>query len=356
MSDKTRVVRLRTGKFREDAVNAVTQVFDPERSLAGVSFEELFRRNYDAIRSICEGFEQPGLALIAVDSTGVTASACMAAKPDRINVAVVGRHGMADLYLEGDATLSLRHLAVILHPRPASDDIRFRILDLRTALAFVDENGRRLEALEAEGPVFIRCGAYPVFFLPTGDEIPWPDEPGAGWECIPERIYFDEELAEPDRWERRRLRARWQGADERPRRPRRAGRPAGTTRVQTFRGPVLAHRRLVAEEEEPMGELRIHSDAGTTGIAIGARAAREGVLFGRYDRCDNEGVPVLTHISISRVHVLVLEIAGQLYAIDTASTNGVFADGEEVRLVPLEYDQRLVLGDNLASVRWCVLN
>jgi hypothetical protein len=353
MSDKTRVVRLRTGNFREDAINAVTQIVEPEASLDDLSFEELFRRNYDAIRSVCEGFDQPGLALIAVDATGVTASACVAAKPDRINIAVVGRHGMADLFLEGDSSLSLRHLAVILHPRPAADDVRFRILDLRTALAFVDENGRRLEALEAEGPVFVRCGKHPVFFLPTGDETPWPDDPDAGWECIPDRVYFDEEPAEPDRWERRRLRARWQGADERPRKSRRG---AGTTRVQTFRGPVLAHRRLVADDEEPLGELRIHSDAGTTGIAIGRQAAREGVLFGRYDRCDNEGLPVLTHISISRVHVLVIEIAGQLYAIDTASTNGLFADSEEVRLLPLEYDQRLVLGDNLASVRWCVLN
>ena len=71
----------------------------------------------------------------------------------------------------------------------------------------------------------------------------------------------------------------------------------------------------------------IHSDAGTTGIAIGRRAAKEGVLFGRYDRCDNEGLPVLTHISISRVHMLAVEIADQRYAIDTAST--VAANGLE---------------------------
>jgi hypothetical protein len=352
---KTRVVRLRTGKIRQDALNAVTMVVHPGEPIPGeeeeASFEELFLRHYEHIREICDTYDKQGIAAIAVDSNGVAGSVCLSAKPDRINAAIVGRHGMTDLYLDGDPSLSLRHMVVLLHPGQPDCDVRFRLLDLRTAVAFKDERDRRLEALEAEGPVFIRCGAYAIFLFPTGDEIPWPDRGHEGWDCIPERVYLDDEPAEPDRWERRRLRSRWQlaGGSE-------AGERRGITRVQTFRGPVLAHRRLLEDGEEPLGELRIRSETGTTSISIGRRAAREGVLLGRYDRCDNEGLPVLENVSISRVHTLVVEIAGRLYAVDTASTNGAFADGKEFKVLPLEYDQELVMGENLATVRWCVVN
>lgn len=343
---KTRVVRLRTGKFREDAENTVTRMVPTEEIRVQASFEDLFRCHYDRIRQVCEEFTDPGVVMVAIDLDGVAASAFLAARPDRINVAIVGRHGMTDLYLDGDPTVSLRHMVVLIHPFRQPDDLRFRLLDLRTRLGFVDENGRRLEALEAEGPVFVRCGHYAVFFIPTED-LPWPDDPLDGWQCIPERVYLDEELAEPDRWERRRLRARWQVEGD-----RRAAGTGRTTRIQTFRGPAMAHRRLVLEDETPQGEIRVRSEAGTTSISIGPTAAREGILFGRYDRCDNEGLPLLSHISISRVHLLVVEVGGELYAIDTASTNGVFADGEEMRVEPLGRDRRLVLGEDLGVVHW----
>lgn len=345
---KTLVVRLRTGKIRGDADNTVTRMVVHDEIQLQASFEDLFRCHYDAVLRVYREFTEPGLAMIAIDLDGVAASAFLGTKPDRINVAIIGRHGMADLYLDGDPAVSLRHMVAVLHPFTGPHDIRFRLLDLRTRLGFVDEHGRRLEALEAEGPVFVRCGSYAVFFLPTGDDTPWPDDPADGWQCIPERVYLDEAIAEPDRWERRRLAARWQGADKlhpEERSPR-------TTRVQTFRGPAMAHRRLVRDDEQPLGELRVRSDAGTTSIAVGRAAAREGILFGRYDRCDNEGLPVLGHQSISRVHLLVIDIGDQLYAIDTASTNGVFVDKQEVRVRPLGADLRLVIGEDLAVVHW----
>lgn len=353
MSDDTKVVRLREGKQREAAQNAGTLMVDPGDLAADASFEDLFCLFYAGIREVCEGFKQPGLALIAIDGTGVAASASIAAKPDRIHVATIGRHGMNDLYLDGDPAISLRHMVAIIYPRPPGADPRFRLVDLRTSLAFLDENGRKLEAVEAEGPLFVRCGNYAIFCFPTGEEIPWPDDPAEGWACIPQRVYLDNEPHDPDRQDRRRLRARMLADQRRDGvRPRRGG----TTMVQPFRGPSPAHRRLVQEQEEPLGELVIASGEGRSTIAIGASAAREGVLVGRYDRCDTEGIPALTNPSISRVHLLVIEIAAQLYAIDTASTNGVFADGQETRILPLKYDQGLVLGDGLAQLKWVALN
>jgi hypothetical protein len=324
-------------------------VVDPHRALGPQSFKDLFVAHYDAIRDLCEDYRRRGLAVAVLHAGGVAGTARLAAKRGSINAGIIGRHGACDLYLDGDPSLSLRHLAVILHPEIGGEDLRFRIVDLRTAAAFFDEHGRRLEALEAEGPLFIRCGEHAVFFFPTTDEIdPWPDDAEEAWECVPERVYLDDVPAEPDRWLRRRLKALWGQHDP----SHDAGDPRRRTLVQTIRGPSRARRSLLAEEDEPMGELEIVSPDGQSTITLGRVAAREGVLFGRYERCDNDGLPVLCGGRISRVHLLVLEIAGMLYAIDTASSNGVWCGEEEVRLVPLTSGTTLTLGENLARVRW----
>jgi hypothetical protein len=345
--DKTRIVRLRTGRIREHAKNSSTVILRVA-DLPPLPFESLFKANYAQIRELCEGYRRAGLAMIAVDRGGVQATACVAAKPEEINAAIIGRHGRTDLFLESDPSLSLRHLAVILEPLEEGTDLRFRIVDLRTPVAFLDERGRRLESLAAEGPVFVRCGGHTIFFLPTEAEpTPWPDDPEAGWQCIPERVYFDDVPAEPDRWDRRRLRARWAEVDASP---SEGGRRQ--TVVQTSRGPAPARRRLLEEDEEPLGELFVDSPLGHTAIVIGRRTAVEGVLFGRYDRCDNEGLPAISDSRISRVHLLLLEVAGTLYAIDLGSMNGTRLHGKEVRVAPLRFGDTVELGEGLCTIRW----
>ena len=166
---KTRVVRLEGGQRREQADNNATVVLDGGLGplLARASFEELFAANYVAIRKTASSFARPGVCVVAVDteSKRVAGSVCVASKPDRANAAIIGRHSMTDLYLDQDPNLSLRHLALITHPHTdhISSDLRFRLLDLRTPLSYFDENDRRLEALVAEGPIFVRCGRYALF-------------------------------------------------------------------------------------------------------------------------------------------------------------------------------------------------
>jgi pSer/pThr/pTyr-binding forkhead associated (FHA) protein len=89
-------------------------------------------------------------------------------------------------------------------------------------------------------------------------------------------------------------------------------------------------------------------------IAIGERAAAGGILLGRYDRCDTHGATVVSHHGISRVHLLVLRIGDGIYAIDTGSTNGTFRTGSdaEVRIARLDSEHDLILGDDLARVKW----
>ncbi|MCK5797890.1 MAG: hypothetical protein KAI47_11930, partial [Deltaproteobacteria bacterium] len=444
MTHKTRVIELLNGQDRHQVQNGNTMgyvgaSFDvPEISQS--IFKTAFIKHYKKIRRIVEGYKRHGVAMIAIEGSKLVASACLGAKHKRINVAIVGRHSVADLFLPENDSLSLRHLAVILYPEQRRDEPRVRVIDLRTFTAFSDERGIRNAALEAEGPLFLTVGRYLLMLFPTGEETPWPDDPTAGWECIPERVYLDDVPAEPDRWQRHRIHgaarddeptvaprqvvaqdakppddasaakvspseaspskkaspseAASQGIqgglhpvatnvadaarleqrraargseddpdddekddpknndpvdDDDPREPPNhnvtiAGeidtdnpgrddairRPVAMnsllrhrTLVQSFSGPSRARRSLLRDHERPLGALRIRSPEGLSTILIGAQAASEGALFGRYERCDNEGLTVLSNGNISRVHMLLIAIDDQLYVVDTASTNGI---------------------------------
>jgi len=336
---------LKSGQLREQAPNLRTMIIDLAEPAAPLpSFHDLFVAHYARVREVCEGYRRAGVALIAVDSGEVVATACVAAKPGTINTAVIGRHGMCDLFLEGDPSLSLRHLTLILYPLEGGADVRFRLVDLRTATSFCDERGRRLEALEAEGPVFIRCGEHAIFIMPTSeDETPWPERPEQGWACVPERVYLDDAVAEPDRWLRRRLRGQV---------PEESNDKRRRTLVQSVRGPARARRKLVVDGETAIGELEVESEGAQSLITVGPSAAREGMLLGRYERCDTEGLAVLADGRISRVHLMIIAINERLYAIDTASSNGVWLGPDEVRAVALEDGARLMLGEGLGHVTW----
>lgn len=320
------------------------------------TFRDLFLRNYQAVRDRCAAFGQHGLAVAAVDSFSgrLAGILCIAAKIGTANSAIVGRHSMTDLYLDGDASLSLRHLVVVVSPLDlTSGEVRFRVIDLRTQAAFQDEHGRRFEALVAEGPLFIRCGSYVLFCLPTGDPTSWPDSAEDAWACIPERVYLEADEAEPDRWRRRR---RQRVRPERHERDAAPGldRRAAITLVQGELGPIRAQTRLLGEGEQPVGTLRLRVGNMLHTVLVGAPAIHRGILLGRYERCDVDGSKLLTSESISRVHLLLVEVSGRVYAIDTASTNGTWmaSDDREVRIVAMDANAELCLGNDLAYLRW----
>lgn len=422
-------MHLHDGQDRDHADNSHTRVVLVDRG-PWTSFEAMFLTTWSELRRIGTSFGTPGVAVAAVDMLRrrVAGSMCVAAKPDHANSAIIGRHSQCDLFLDGDPALSLRHLAVLVHPLrarggPSGTDIVYRIVDLRTGTAFTNEHGRRLEAVTAEGPMFLACGNYALFFLVTGDPSAWPERAADAWAGIPERVYVGEQEAEPDRWQRRRDRRAWAGAiaptdqhrsaalrartsDERPaersgassgaavpsgdRRAADQGRgglaqgthvtaaPAaalrplaesatatasasgsgsarrdGITLIRTQRGPTRASVALVGADEQPLGALRLSAGADAQTTVLGERVLGEGILLGRYERCDSHGASIINRDGISRVHILVIRIEDVIYAVDTASTNGTYlAAGDEVRIVSLHGGTELVLGDDLARMEW----
>jgi hypothetical protein len=310
-----------------------------------LSMRELFSKHYEKVREWLARADQPGVALVAMDFDAVRGAAFLASKPDIVSTAVIGRHTQADLRLAGDPTLSLRHLALLVYPLLSGrTEARYRLLDLRTAVGFVDERGKRLRAIEANGPAFVGCGRYTVLFFPTVEEDePWPEDPEEAWDRIPDRLYLDEVETEErsQEWERAHDRA-WE-VDALP------SLKEPPTLVHHLAGPEMAVQELVDEGETPLGEINISSSRGETTVVLGQSAARSGILLGRSRRCD--AGRVLADRSISRVHLLIIEIAGSLFAIDTASYNGLWDDQEQERATLLEVEHPLSLGE-AAKVVW----
>jgi hypothetical protein len=74
------------------------------------------------------------------------------------------------------------------------------------------------------------------------------------------------------------------------------------------------------------------------------------VLLGRYARCD--GAEMLEDLSMSRVHMLLLQAEDTLLAIDTCSRNGCHLPGHSLaRVIAISSDTEIHLGKH-TRIRW----
>jgi hypothetical protein len=334
--NRTRVIDLEHEDLRSGAPAHVTCMDRGSLRSAPRDFDELFARGWSALRATLRRFRRPGVAVFGMDARGAVAgSVCLAAKPDAVTSAILGRHPAADFFLPADPAISLRHLAVLVHPLRGSTP-RFSVLDLRTGGGFEDEHGNGRDALVADGSVFFRSGRYSFFVFVTGGHADRPADPRAAWAALPPRRYVDAPHARA------------------PREEEDSGRAITIVSRVSAPSPL---RRALGDEGNPIGELRVTSHDRVCRITLGPKAAREGVLIGRYDRCDTNAVGLLQDDRVSRVHLLVIELEGQLFAVDTASTNGTnLVGGEPCRDFRLEYGARLELGGPRTVVSWLPLN
>ena len=334
--NKTIGVDLWAGQRRGTGLNAKTRV-ELVRP-AGRAADLLFTGAYARFADACRAVDEPGVAIIAVDEvTGAPmGQALVRARVGRHVTAIVGRHDRCDLFVDGRATLALRHLAVIVDPvtdwQPGAA-CTYRILDLRTADGFVDERGRTLRGLRGDGPAVVRCGGYALFVLPLGDPTDWPASGADAWACLPERIYFDE-LAHCARGSSTRLPA-----------ARADRRHSSVTSVSAVRGTDTC----LVEHDDLVGTLEIETAQRSLTIQVGRAALRDGILLGRYDRCDGSS----DDSQLSRVHALLIQLGDTLLVIDTASTHGTsMSDGPAIRALALLADADLQLASTIVRWRW----
>src|SRR5687767_16009340 len=93
------------------AVNSCTSAVSP--FVVACDFRMTFMRNYSVFASRLREVDEPAVAMVAIDleEDRVAGMLRLAARPDRITAGIIGRHGCADLFVDGPASLSLRHLA-----------------------------------------------------------------------------------------------------------------------------------------------------------------------------------------------------------------------------------------------------
>ena len=330
-------VSLWGGQVRGAVPNAQTMMRPATRSpVGGRGIRELFLAAYPRVAATCRAVDEPGIAVVAVDPDSGRAAgiAKLGARINRPVAAIVGRHDRCDLYLHGREQLSLRHMAIVLDPVTSfarGAGVRYRVLDLRTSEGLVDEEGRALRGLVAEGPAILRCGGYVVFVLPLGDPTDWPADAADAWSMLPERVYFDE--------------IEGCAAGSLPQMPRPELRQTFITRTN---GPRDTGMRLA--QGDLAGTLEIHGPHRELALQIGHNALKDGVLLGRYGRCDATDATSEDH-SMSRVHALLIHVENRLLLVDTASSNGTRVNGQSARLVILERDTELLLGKK-TYVRW----
>lgn len=329
-------VSLWGGQARGHVPNAPTLAFAAPRRAAQLALarspRDLFLGAYDRFAPVCRAYEEPGLAVIAIDdATGNAAGIVkLCARVQRPVSAIVGRHDKCDLYLHDREQLSLRQLMIVVDPvksfERGATSITYRVLDLRTSTPMADEDGRPLRGLAAEGPAIMCVAGYTLFMLVLGDPSDWPASGADAWSMLPERVYLDE------------LENCAEGSLPKMRRPRLDVRETFITRTN---GPRDTAMRL-AQSGDIAGTLEINTPHRHLTIQVGAKALEDGVLLGRYGRCDLMDAAAEDH-TLSRVHALLMKLGDRLLLVDTASSNGTFEMGERTRLVVMEKEHRTEL-------------
>jgi hypothetical protein len=307
---------------------------------------DMFVSAYRVFAEQCRTVDEPGLAIVAVDEVSGRPQGIvrLMARVDRHVAAIAGRHDRADLYLNANETMSLRQLAVIMDPvqswKRGESGVKYRVLDLRTSSGFSDEQERRLRGLRCEGPALLRAGGHALFLLPLGDPTDWPATAEDAWDCLPERVYFDELARCADgsisnrpqiiQQMRRSMLVRTVG-------------PHDTAQSLATGTPLVARGSAA-------GVLEMAGPQMMGALEIGHDELRDGVLLGRYERCAS--APLADDQSLSRVHALLILIDDRLLMVDTASINGTRLIGERrSRVLELSDGTELQLG-KATRVRW----
>jgi hypothetical protein len=277
-------------------------------------FAAVFRKHFVALRAAHQAQPAEGVLIAAVDGSGIFDGHTHLRLPaSGIAHLIVGRHERCDVVLSRDSDVSLRHL-LVRATRGPQGQLQLRAIDLRSRCGLLSEDGKRCEAIASQGPLFLQVASYVLFLLPTGPSAkPWPHDADETWRRFAPR---NQEILPPPQ----------------PLKSRAAPSP-GAVKLATI---------TIQSSSPQAGDL-------TSTHAVWSDQLERGILVGRDDRCSHGG---LDEGNLSRVHLVLLSVDDEVWAIDTASTNGSRAlSGPPFRQLLLSGDTQIVLADALA-LRW----
>jgi hypothetical protein len=303
---------------------------------APAPFPAVFDRVFAELSALHASFRNDGVLMAAAWSGAALTEYLHLPLGSEPEFAVIGRHDRCDFSLGRDPALSLRHL--LLAARASGGEVRLRLLDLQSGGGFFTEDGRRCEALSADGPMFVRAGGYHLFLLPTGSLCPlaWASKSQDAWAMIPERIYRDARV--PPRGPAHALAL----VPETPR-------PRRTVITQIVHPPGLLRRFSPAAGARgaPVADVELVGAGASERFTVHEAEVERGLLIGRYERCQVE----TQDDKISRVHLLVIRDGTDVWAVDTASSNGTTCAGQRVRRLRLNAQTQLLLAQEV-TLRW----
>jgi FHA domain len=314
------------------ARNRGTQVLSPRRSV--VSFWEIWRRVFADLDACYRSYPRDGVLVVAVFRDRLEGHLHVPLQ-DQPAFALVGRHTSCDLQLPSDGSVALRHLLLVL--RRSGSELRVRLCDLGTGAGMATEDGLTCEALAADGAAFVSVGEYQLYCLPTGDlaPLPWGSRDEEAWAAIPERIYVDRRAAR---------RGPPVPVSLLPSRPRRR-----SITTQIIDPPTALRQPLPppGDRGAPLGQIEIATLQGCERYQAHDIDFDRGLLVGRYERC----LLAAGDPRLSRVHLALLRDGPDLFAVDTASSNGTTQAGVRIRQVHLQGPTELRLAHDV-RLRW----
>ena len=285
-----------------------------QANLGSDPFASLFRRHFTALRAAHQSYRDEGVLIAAIDGDGVFDSHAHLRLPaSGIAHLIAGRHERCDVVLSRDSDVSLRHM-LVRATRGAHGQLQLRAIDLRSRHGLLSEDGKRCESIASEGPLLLRVASYVVLLFPTGPAAKaWSHDADETWRGFAPRR---QEILPPPQ----------------PLKSRSAP-GAGAVKLATI---------TIQSSSPQAGDL-------TSTHAVWSDQLERGILVGRDDRCSHGGVD---EGNLSRVHLVLLSVDDEVWAIDTASTNGTrVLHGPPFRQLLLSGDAHLVLADAL-SLHW----
>jgi hypothetical protein len=300
---------------------------------------EAFLIAYERLALLAEVAREPSIAVVAVAPEARVVDAQLLG--DR-RALIIGRHSQCALRLD-ETSVALRHAAALARFEDGKPILH--LWDLHTGMPFVTEDFEPSGAIVAGGPCYVSIGPYALWFVPVGYGGGFSPR-GAGasaqaaWLALPERSFVD-----------RRAPLLGKRSIPRGRAPGHAGSPLAPLDDRITWVTHVAAPLLLGEGAEPeigWGTIRLSGPAQRERRAVSAERLEQGVLLGRYERC---GMTVGGADGVSRVHLLLVRIGAEVWAIDTASSNGVRRDGQVFSAGVLEDSDHLVLAGAI-EVGW----
>ncbi len=291
---------------------------------------EAFIVAHDRLKGLARIARCPAVLVAAVDERARVVGAVIVESGDSL---VIGRHTRCGLRLESN-TVSLRQLAVYARSEAPGAAPVIRLWDLNTQHPFLTEDGERNAAVSAQGMLYAAVDEYALLLIPTRgpSEPPWPERAEDAWNALPPRQFVDRSLPNAVR-------------RQHSQRLRLDGQPYHTQVTREI--PLM----MLGEHEGPedvWGELQLVGTKRLESHRISLERLEQGVLLGRYDRC---GIPLAELQSVSRVHLLLVQLGEELLAIDTASTNGTCRGRTRIETTTLDDVDSLALGGAL-QLHW----